>query len=592
MSPSPLPAVSAFSVTPCAGVRNERDRFTAFAFCWADALVELDANGIIVYAGGAVDSLLGCDAASLIGTAFASFLVPEQRDGLMQALDQGLVRRRAEGLVLRFLDSEGKERPLRVFGYRLADLDHHVFLALRCTSAVPAAARLPAARQRHNETGMLDAASFIDAVRQHLAEGRAADEDLTLVALPDFAQQSAALPPTERQAALDAVAEHLQAAAAGPHLAGRLAPDRFAVIHREKDGADELVSGLRQVLGGFVRGGGDGVVAGSVDLSAGAVADAHFIDGLVYAIHRFRTENSTVTLRQLTENIGEIAASAVLSIQTLAAIVRAGRFQLVFQPIVHTRTGEIHHYEALLRLPVAARSPFEFIRLAEDSGIIGELDLAVVKKALRWVRRQMPINGGARIAVNLSGRSVSDEGFTRQLAELFDGHAWAADRLLLEITESSRIENIDGAGAFIARLRQRGFKVCLDDFGVGASNFQYLSKFDVDFIKLDGSVVKNAMREKKGRAFLAAIVHFSEDLGVATVAEMIEDEAHLHFIRRCGVQFAQGFVFGRPSPNLRDFPAADIRALVAGIGGILPCDGVRTARAGSERAGAHRRPLD
>jgi EAL domain-containing protein (putative c-di-GMP-specific phosphodiesterase class I) len=102
-------------------------------------------------------------------------------------------------------------------------------------------------------------------------------------------------------------------------------------------------------------------------------------------------------------------------------------------------------------------------------------------------------------------------------------------------------------------LRDAGHKVCLDDFGAGASAFHYLRALEVDVVKIDGVYVRDALKTGKGQAFLKAMTGLCNDLGIATVAEMVESTNALAFLRACGVAYGQGYLFGRPSEDIRDF---------------------------------------
>jgi EAL domain-containing protein (putative c-di-GMP-specific phosphodiesterase class I) len=150
-----------------------------------------------------------------------------------------------------------------------------------------------------------------------------------------------------------------------------------------------------------------------------------------------------------------------------------------------------------------------------------------------------------------------------QLDQLLKVNDWTQGKLCFEITESARMSDLDSANNFIQRLRKVGYKVCLDDFGAGSASFQYLSSLDVDIVKLDGSAVKNAEKSKKGRAFLSALTELCRRLGVETVGEMIDTPQTLAFVRDCNVDFVQGFLFGKPSADLKDFNPLPHRELMS-----------------------------
>ena len=124
---------------------------------------------------------------------------------------------------------------------------------------------------------------------------------------------------------------------------------------------------------------------------------------------------------------------------------------------------------------------------------------------------------------------------------------------MFEITESSRIADLVTANRFFQTLRDEGYEVCLDDFGAGAASFQYLASLEVDVVKLDGSAVKNALMARKGKAFLSALARLCKDIDVQTIAEYIDDDDTLKFVRDCGVDYVQGFMFGEPSTDIEVF---------------------------------------
>jgi len=229
-------------------------------------------------------------------------------------------------------------------------------------------------------------------------------------------------------------------------------------------------------------------------------------------------------------------------------------FYVALQPIIHIYTGEIHHYEALCRFDAKpGESPFKYITFAEETGLIHEFDLAMAQKVIAWLSKHQRSSDKYRVAVNVSGFSISQPAYLDSLTRLLDDNAWTKGKLMFEITESSRMSDLDSANSFIQALRQKGYHICLDDFGAGAASFQYLSVLDVDVVKLDGSAIKNAQRAPKGRAFLTALTELCRRMTVETVAEMVDTVEALDFCRDCGCNYVQGYLFGKPSREVKDF---------------------------------------
>lgn len=236
-------------------------------------------------------------------------------------------------------------------------------------------------------------------------------------------------------------------------------------------------------------------------------------------------------------------------------VASAGDFDAVFQPVVDACTGRIHHYEALARFSGGgpALSPHEYISLAERTGLITLFDLAMVRKMIGWLASRHRRHGDLRVAVNVSGRSLSSLSCVAELEALLGESPWLRGRLMFEITESAHIGNLVAANCVLQRLRRRGFMVCLDDFGAGAADFEYLGSLEVDTVKLDGAWLGGARASPRGEAFFRALIGLCRELGIATVAETIEDEAGLTLARDCGATYVQGFLFGMPATEPETF---------------------------------------
>lgn len=158
--------------------------------------------------------------------------------------------------------------------------------------------------------------------------------------------------------------------------------------------------------------------------------------------------------------------------------------------------------------------------------------------------------------MNISGQSVASDWYVERLHNIMNENKWAQGRMVFEITESAKMEDMERANGFIQRLRKGGFPVCLDDFGAGAASFGYLMSLEVDVVKIDGPVVKNAQRARRGRALLESMATLCKNLGIETVAEMIDDQQGLDFVRKCGINYGQGYLFGKPNADVTAFNMA------------------------------------
>ncbi|MEE8515854.1 MAG: EAL domain-containing protein, partial [Alphaproteobacteria bacterium] len=195
------------------------------------------------------------------------------------------------------------------------------------------------------------------------------------------------------------------------------------------------------------------------------------------------------------------------------------------------------------------------ITFAEQTGLICDFDLAMCEKVVNWLDKGGRKGRHYMVAVNLSGSSIGSPRFVDALHDLLQKKNSLRHRILFEITESARITDLEAVNRSVQSLRDAGHKICLDDFGAGAAAFQYLRALDIDVVKIDGGYVRNALSTDKGTAFLKAMAGMCKDLGIVTVAEWVEDEQCLSFLRECGVDYGQGYLFGAPSSDITMFEA-------------------------------------
>ncbi len=291
------------------------------------------------------------------------------------------------------------------------------------------------------------------------------------------------------------------------------------------------------------------VQAGKVDIDLEEIDEEDLTKGLVYTINHLREQvGEDFNVKDITQNMDALVKEAVGSLNGFRDVVSGADFQIAFHPILDVNTGAFHHYEALVQFGGNfEESPFKYITFAEETGLISEFDIAMAQKCVEWLAEHK--KDRISIAVNISGMSVDDAVYIEKPHKLLDDNPWLREFLVFEITESARVVDLNKANEFVQSVRSRGFHVCLDDFGAGAASFQYLNVLEVDVVKLDGSAVKNAMGAPKGRAFLRALTTLCKTMEVETIAKMIDNKETLEFVRDCGVEYAQGFLFGKPDAD-------------------------------------------
>jgi diguanylate cyclase (GGDEF)-like protein/PAS domain S-box-containing protein len=236
--------------------------------------------------------------------------------------------------------------------------------------------------------------------------------------------------------------------------------------------------------------------------------------------------------------------------------LRENRFVLHYQPIFHFESGRAAHFEALIRLregPDELVLPEVFLPAAERFGLMPHVDRWVVDHVIDLLMERPAVE----IFVNLSGTSLGDESLLAHIEERVTSTGLPPGRLAFEITETAAVRDILVAREWMRRVKDRGCRFALDDFGIGFSSFSYLRSLPADYVKIDGSFVRGIETDPAARALVRAIDTVAHTLGKETIAECVESLDSVRTLMGLGVEYGQGYALGRPDPELsrRNAPA-------------------------------------
>ncbi|GAW40818.1 Cyclic di-GMP phosphodiesterase YfgF [Brevundimonas sp. SH203] len=234
--------------------------------------------------------------------------------------------------------------------------------------------------------------------------------------------------------------------------------------------------------------------------------------------------------------------------ESFRSVVKSRDFEVHYQPIVNLDSRAVHHFEALARFK-ADSGPADAIRMAEELDLIKSFDLAVAEKVLKRMRQ--PGAGLLKMAINVSGASLGDDNYVEQLLRMTAGASEERRRLIVEVTETSAVADIEAANRRLSGLREAGIKVCIDDFGAGAAAFDYLRKMAVDAVKIDGAIVRDVQTEERSKTLVHSIVEMCRSMKLETIGEMIETDAVAAELKSAGVDYGQGWLFGRAEADPR-----------------------------------------
>jgi PAS domain S-box-containing protein len=519
--------------------RAERDRFAAFALAAADLLIEVNGDERIVYMAGAARALTGRDAPQLIGTPFRDLFAETHRDFARTLLRLARRDQRLEPINIGLERSGGSTVTVVLNGCCLPEKPN----ALYFTMSRPVAVRTADTGPRDEETGLLAGPAFQAAAAAALNDAARDDLTLTLLDVAGIDELRTKAGDGAVSHLLEEIGDFLSAHAVDGASAGRIAPDRFALVQDGAKPTDFQVEIERLARADSGTGAALQVKQQAVPLAADGLTPVDAERALAYTLGRFAAGGAE-TIGSLADGFHELVAETVDRISRTRSSMSQDRLTIVFQPVVDLRDRQLHHYEVLSRFK-DERSPASLVQFAEGVGMIEELDLIVCQSALAFLDSWQE-GPGLRLAVNLSGRSFGSDAFIGALQGLLKSRS-DQSRLLFEITETSEIADLPRAERIIQEFRRSGHKVCLDDFGAGAASFPYLQAFTIDFVKIDGAYVGRMLETVRDHAILKAMVGLCRNLSIATIAEMIETEAQAERLARLGVGYGQGFLFGRPA---------------------------------------------
>ncbi|MDB5477243.1 MAG: sensory box protein [Phenylobacterium sp.] len=526
-------------------------RLLGFAFASADLLLEIAPTGAIAFAVGAGEALSGSAELSLVGRAWRDFVATPDCD-MIEALFDGLEPGRRSGPVLVRLAAhkDGVPRAATFSAFRLAENGGNVSCALSraYVDSAPDAGRL------HDR----QAFESLAATLLETARSTGADLELALVELAGLTAARAKASPEDRGKLEARLSGVLRAQAHGGQAATELGDDRFALVRSRGEAAEVLVRRIARLLA-------DGLeVAPAADLIplTGEKDPKRAIRALRYSLDSFLREGvGGAAAANLSEALSKAMERTLMEVGALGEAIRERKFRLVYQPVVRLKDGALHHYETLVRFD-EDESPFPQIRMAEELDLIESLDLAVLEQAVRTLAG----DAGLKLAVNVSGRTIMSPAYINAACQMVQTHPAIRGRLLFELTESAAIEDLAQADRHLQALRGEGCQVCLDDFGAGAASLAYLQQLRLDIVKIDGRYIRDLQAGGREATFVKHVVKMCAEMGVRTLAEMVETEEAEIAIRKAGVDLAQGWRYGAAA----DTPLPPIGKLKPGRSNMRP----------------------
>ena len=383
------------------------------------------------------------------------------------------------------------QRSVEACIYRAFDKsDERFFLSI--VRAQISAAQEGAVRQRDRITGLLEAVDFTqqatDAVKLARKSGKTAC--LTLIEICGETELKNMLGVERSEALLGEIGAQLKLHAIDHDSAGRVADGKFSVTHLESESPANIANAIAKA------------------------GESYNVDEKALKLHRPPSASTATRWARKTSTASHLivgkftsegtagmesgtadepppkkTAEILTCVVSMRDLIHEQKITPDHQPIVSLVDRYQHHYEVLLRLP-NGRSPFEDVKFAEEINIVHELDLAVTNGAIRRILEATERSITSALAVNMSAKSLLNDSFITMFERVTERLGQDRKKLMVEVTELAKLEDLARAAKAVDRLRARGHAVCLDDFGAGASSLPYLQQLTVDLVKIDGVYIK------------------------------------------------------------------------------------------------------
>jgi diguanylate cyclase (GGDEF)-like protein/PAS domain S-box-containing protein len=339
---------------------------------------------------------------------------------------------------------------------------------------------------------------------------------------------------------------------------GRLGGDEFAVLLPEADPgqakkvADELHEALRSHRFAFDGKGIRMTTSIGVVPIDGTESEGELLLSADMAMYGAKEAGRDRVQMHVPDDEVRAAAKARRSwAQRIREALDEGAFEFWAQPIHDLARDEVRQYELLARMRDEEGRlipPGAFLGAAERLSLVSEIDCWGIQEAIRILAQHKGEDRPLALEVNISGRSISDPRLRELISSELTRTGVNPNNLILELTETAAISNMDAAIGFAESLARLGCRFALDDFGAGFGSIYYLKHLPVDFVKIDGDFVRNLPSSTTDQVVVASMVQIANGLGVLTIAESVGDAKTVEMLRRFGVDFAQGEHLGAPNP--------------------------------------------
>jgi diguanylate cyclase (GGDEF)-like protein/PAS domain S-box-containing protein len=526
------------------------------------AVAVTDRHFTVLEVNAACQRVTGFAAEQLLGRSIRASFLSAHDGSLHREILDSIERRSAWSGELWGFNRSGKPLPLRATINALKHDDgtvcHHVLVFSDITKLKATERLLKNLAYSDSLTGLPNRALFMDRLEQEISidSRRARGFTLMFIDIDHFKNINDSLGHSVGDQVLTDLAKRMRQCLREEDTLARMGGDEFTVIVRETVDAPVVQRLAEKLIASVALPLELGDVVLEISASIGVALfpqDGPDSDALM--------KNADTAMYSAKAEGGgkvrffepDIAAKAKAQLDLKSKLKRAiaeNEFVLHYQPIVDMASGATVHHEALIRWNHQGSLvyPNEFIFFAEEEGLITQIGRLALDMAFAQIREWSAGGGPARLSINVSRNQFQDEDFVEDLIERIGRHGIDPGKVVLEITESMIIADPAAAKVIIGRLIASGFRIAVDDFGVGYSSLSVLVEYPVHIVKLDRSLVKPLEHDPRARSMISGFIELFQRLGLEVVAEGVETALQHEFLSVAGCDFAQGWLYGKPMP--------------------------------------------
>ena len=532
----------------------------------AEGIITIDEDGIVETFNNAAQKLFGCDAEMAVGSSIMTLVRFPQDSAykdFLELMKSPVLKEDSQETTVTVFRLDGSSFPMAIKANQLMIEGRLLYIAIveDIGDRIAMMENLREMAEHDSLTGLHNRQYFLtelERVVENSRRGSRRDFALLYIDLDNFKFVNDTLGHMAGDQILTEVTEMLQQRNRKSDLLARLGGDEFALLLYDIDEQQVLqaAEAHRKLLDDYVfKYKGSVIQVGcSIGVTLFGQKPVSKEDLLVQAdvachiakrsgrnrVHVYKSvdqENMTT----MTEDMGWA--------NKIKTAIEKDHFCLACQPIMELASGQIFRQEVLLRMRDELGNlilPAGFIASAERFGLMRAVDNWVVNHAIAYLGEQLRRNPRLHFSINLSAESVGDSIMLETITNALQRHAVPATALTFEITETVAIANLVPAVDFLTRLRNLGCQTALDDFGVGYSSFAYLKDLPVDFVKIDGSFVKDIHRDNVQLAMVRSMNDIAHAMGKQTVAEFVDNRDAMRVLKEINVDYIQGYHVGGP----------------------------------------------